>query len=758
MIAAIHLIVPAFLVGNLALHGLPQLPPLPPPLLFVLAIIGGAIILIPSHLSRICGAWIVGFCWTALVAVMHADDILPAEAEGRTLDFSGEVVTIPKRYIEGYSFIFRPDQDANRALPERLSLKIYQAEEPIRLHSRLQLTATLKRPYGYANPGLFDYEKWLFAKRIGGSGYVRDYRLLDTPPARWSPGHLRQELIGDLTQRRSLDHGESIAALGLGFAGALPRKENDKLVGTGTRHLFAVSGLHVNLVFGFFVLILRALWSRTLLVRTQYPAYLAALWGALPVAIGYALLAGFSLPTQRALIMLTCFVVGWQLHRRLPMSQLFAIALLAVLAYDPLATLSLSFWLSFIAVALIIFYVSNMPPQKRWYQWGMLQVYLSLAMGLVAMLLFSRGALGSPLANVIAVPFVGLLLLPACLLAVGALWVGKESALADWTLAVADWLFSVFWKLIGWFYALDLEWFWQPPWWVFGFALAGILLPFALVEVKHRLFALLLLLPLLANPHADSAEFGEFKADFLDIGQGLSVVVRTQKRALMFDTGPAFRSGFNTGEAVGIPYLRSLGIDTLDTLIVSHSDNDHAGSAEAIRKNIRIEEELGGEAAATAMRQCEKGKFWTWDGVSFEILHPAIDAQWEGNNASCVLRISNSQHSLLLTGDIEAAAERSLIAHPRIASDVVLVPHHGSRTSSTAEFVRAVSPSIAVVTSGYRNHFGFPFPDVLARYRGAKIYNTATDGMISLSATPGAPIDVVAWRRAERKYWRHQAP
>lgn len=761
MIAAIHPTVLAFFAGNLSVHCLPVLPP---PWLLLLAGISGIIVFIPSHLSRTYGAFVIGFCWTAWVATAHSDDILASDLEGESVSFSGEVATIPKQYAEGFSFIFQTDEGGSYQLPNYLYLKIYTADTPVTLHSKLQLTARLKRPYGYVNRGLFDYEKWLFARRIGGSGYVYKYRIVDTPARRAGIGYLRQELVRHLKQKQSLTYGESIAALGLGFSGALSKQKNDLLIATGTRHLFAVSGLHINLVFGFFVLIIRALWSRTLLVRTQYPASLAALWGALPLALCYAFLVGFSLPTQRALIMLTCFVAGWQLRKQMPMAQLLAVALFAVIIYDPLSTLSASFWLSFAAVALIIFYLSNVRYQKKWYHWGALQTYLSLSMGLLTMLLFSRGAVAAPLVNLFAVPFIGVLLLPACLMSIAALWVAKTSPPTELMLTATDWLFSVFWTGIGWFAAHDLEWFWQPPWWVFGFALVGILLSIVLTEAKHKLFALLLLLPLVVNQHSDAVKFGDFKADFLDVGQGLSVLVRTQKHALLFDTGPSFRSGFNTGEAVGIPYLRSLGIATLDKLIVSHSDNDHAGSVDAIRRTVHIGEILSGEpldideiSDSTGIQRCQNRHSWTWDGVHFKILHPTVGSVWTGNNASCVLRISNGDHSLLLTGDIEAAAEETLVGHPYGASDIMLVPHHGSRTSSSVEFIRTVSPKVAIVTSGYRNRYGFPLPDILERYRGVEVYNTAIDGMISLSALRGAPIDIVAWRRASHKYWRHQA-
>ena len=757
MVASIHIVALSFLAGNLTVHCLSSLPSLPIFAFGAIISAGVVMVLVPVRLIRICGAFMVGFCWTASVAVMHLDDILAPDLEGETVHFSGRVTTIPKQYANGFSFIFQPDKGETYKLPKQLYLKIYDTDDAISVHSRLRITATLKRPYGYVNPGLFDYEKWLFTRRVGGSGYIREYRIIDTPDDAWSIDYQRQKLIGYLNDcRQSLAHSESIAALGLGFSGVLPRQQNDHLVATGTRHLFAVSGLHINLIFGFFVLIIRALWSRFLLARTQYPAYCAALWGALPIAAGYALLAGFSLPTQRALVMLACFVIGSQFGRQLPAPQLLAVAALAVIAYDPLCTLSMSFWLSFVAVALIIFYLSARHDKAKWYHWVVLQAYLSLAMAVLAMLLFSRGAIAAPLANLFAVPFTGTLLLPACLLSVTALWLSETAWLTGFVLTVTDRLFSIFWSVIAWFDDHGVEWFWQPPWWVFGFALSGILLILVLKGARHKLFALLLLLPLLVNQHTEFTEYGGFKADFLDIGQGLSVLIRTRHHTLLFDTGPSFPSGFNTADAVVIPYLRSLGIDKLDKLIVSHNDNDHAGSADIIRAKLHVTEVLSGEPLpGRNVRRCREGEFWIWDGVHFNFLHP-VDEVWQGNNASCVLRISNGNHSLLLTADIESAVERIVSRHPNIASNIMLIPHHGSRTSSTPAFIRAVSPDIAVVTSGYRNRYGFPLADILARYRGIKLYNTAVDGMVSFDVPKDGEIGITTWRRVAPRYWRHQ--
>ena len=762
MIASVYIITLSFLAGNLVVHCLPVLPP-------NLVLVAGIATLagfvpkrwVPAyclHGMRIGAAFIAGFCWTLLVANLHQDDILAAGLENRVQKFQGQVISIPKRGDGRVSFIFKPDRDAKPRLPQKIYFKLYNDDDQVKLKSRLEVMAKLKPPYGYANPGGFDYEKWLFMNRVGANAYALNYRIIPRTDGSTGIDDLRQWLNDRLaSHRHAVPHVDSIAALGLGFSRALSPAQNDLLVATGTRHLFAVSGLHINLVFAFFFLIIQWLWSRLLLAKTQYPAASAALLGALPLAACYAFLAGFSLPTQRALIMLSCFVVGWHCKRRLPSGQLLALALLLVLAYDPLSTLSASLWLSFGAVALIAFYLLAYPSQSGWRKWCGLQVYLSLATAALTMLFFSRGSLIAPIANLFVVPLVGFLMLPACLLALAAL--ATDGWLAQVTLTAVGWFFSIFWTALEWLAAFGAEWFWRPSWWVFALALGGILLFAFLPDWRNKCFALLLLLPLFNNHAVEWPAVGAVKIDFLDVGQGLSVVVRTQRHVLLYDTGPYFASGFNTGDTVVIPYLRSLGINKLDTLIVSHNDNDHAGSALPILKKLKVKRILSGEETALGgqpAQRCRRGEHWTWDGVRFEILHPGEGREWRGNNASCVLKISNASHRVLLTADVEASAER-VVGRPDAASDVMLVPHHGSNTSSTPAFIEAVSPRLAIITADYLNQYGFPAAGVVQRYtrRGIEVRNTATDGMLSLDLPPDAPMRLVAYRHAARKYWRH---
>ncbi len=755
MIATIHFVALFFVAGNLALHGLGQLPPVGWSLLSA-PLLAGLASRRPWLLAA--GAFSAGFLCALLAAHDRLDAVLAPELEGKTLEITGRVATIPLRRGRYSVFELAVERVAGAdgaRTPRKVRVKLYGEHVQVRAADRLRMRARLKRPHGYANPGTFDYEKWLFMRGIGATGYALGWEKIGEG-SRWSPVVWRQALLEKLRAHRDvIAHVDSVAALSLGFSQSLTPARSQILAATGTRHLFAVSGLHIGLVFGVFFFLLRALWSRFFLARLHYPPHCAASIAALPFAFGYALLAGFSLPTQRALVMLLCFVFGVLQKRRLPLSQSLSAALLAVLLWDPFSSLSVSLWMSFAAVGLIVLFLSASTRPPDWRQWPKLQVYLSLAMILPTLLFFSRGSLIAPLANLLAVPLVSFLVLPASLLSTAFAALGDVPAV--FVLHCADALFEGFWRAGAWLAAFDgVEWFHHPPKWALVSALAGIALLLAFPRAWLKPLALVFLLPLF-NKAVLPPPPGDFEAVFLDVGQGLSVFVATHRHALLYDTGPAYPS-FNTGEAIVAPYLRARDVTRLDALIVSHTDNDHAGGAAGVLRHIGARRLLSGESFEVAGRRfevCRDGQTWTWDGVRFEILHPASSHRRTRNDASCVLKVSSGARSLLLTADIEKASERALLGDERIASEVMLVPHHGSRTSSDPAFIDQVAPRLAVVTAGYRNSFGFPKADVIGRYheRGIRVLNTAQAGALSLHFSPSAEVRIVAHREQARHYW-----
>lgn len=755
MIAAIHFVALLFLAGNLALHGFAQLPPLAAALPAAAALAGLAS---RRPWALAAGAFGAGFLCALLAAHDRLGAVLAPELEGVTLHIAGRVATIPLargRYSVLDLDVERVAGGGGARTPRKVRVKLYGDHARVRAGDRLQMRARLKRPRGYANPGAFDYGKWLFMRGIGATGYARGWEKTGEG-SRWSPLVWRQALLDKLRAHRDdAVHLDSVAALSLGFSRSLAPEHSRVLAATGTRHLFAVSGLHIGLVFGVFFLALRALWSRLPAACLRWPPQCAASVAALPFAFGYALLAGFSLPTQRALVMLLCFVFGTLQRRRLTLPQALSAALLAVLLWDPFASLSVSFWMSFTAVAFIVLFVTASARAPDWRQWAGMQAGLSLAMILPTLLFFSRGSLIAPLANLAAVPLVSFLVLPASLLSTAFAAFGD--APAAFLLRCADALFEAFWRGGAWLAALDgVEWFHRPPFWALLSAAVGAALLPALAHARLKPLALVFLLPLL-NQASPPPAHGDFEAVFLDVGQGLSVFVATRHHTLLYDTGPAWPS-FSTGEAVVAPYLRSRGVTRLDTLMVSHADNDHAGGAVAVLRDVGARRLLGGEPSATAggrFEACRDGQRWVWDGVRFEVLHPAQLLRYAGNNASCVLKITGGGRSLLLTADIEKAAERALLNDARVASEVMLVPHHGSRTSSAPAFINRVSPRLAVVTSGYRNSFGFPKPDIIRRYRerGIRVLNTADTGALTLHFSASFGLRITAHRDQTRRYW-----
>ncbi len=760
-----------FVLGSVALHGFADLPGWG----------SAALVSLPTlALLHLPGAWLrfgiaavavaAGFLWTLAVAGLHQATMLPAGFEGRNVKAVIRVASIP--VDTGYSLRFDAEVvELGRPFrkwvpPRRIRLSLYprnnrSSRPALRPGDLLDATLRLKRPHGYMNPGGFDYERYLFSQRVGATGYVRGFELLERGGT-WSLPVLRHHLYERLKSRATPNIG-AVIALALGERGLMDKAHRDLLFVTGTGHLFAISGLHIALIFGFIFLISRFLWSRFFLRHSLWPSARAATVPALLAACVYAWLAGFTIPTQRALIMLGCVVAGVLLRRRVSLGNTLPLALLAVIAYDPLSTLSVSFWLSFVAVGFIALYFSLHPwPKKR--AWLDLQTALPLALLPAGLWFFGYGALVAPAANLAAVPLVSLLILPCVLLA--TLWAPLNAALCSFFIRCADFLLGLLWRGGDWLVRVDfLQWFHHPPAWSYPFAVAGIVAVTLASGWRRKTAAAALLLPLLASA-GRGLPGGAFEVAFLDVGQGLSVVVATRGHTLLFDTGPAYRSGFTTAEAVIIPYLHRRGVRHLDALIVSHGDSDHAGGVDVVAGRFEIGRRLvgGGAQRGRSLEPCRDGQAWSWDGVHFEILHPADNRGLQGNDSSCVLKVTAREHSLLLTADIESQAEASLLvrARERLAASVMLVPHHGSLTSSTGAFVAAVNPDIAVVTSGYRNRFGLPKKEIVNRYLDAcaRVFNTAETGALLMSFVPGREAEApYLHRRDARRYWhRHFKP
>lgn len=752
----------AVLAGNLALLFFAELPDAR---VLFLSLVGLGVF------SRVATArWLavacLSFLWAWHAGVRQAERTLPYALEGEVLELRVRVASLPAKAPGAIRF----DAEVEDAGPDSASfrgdvrLKFFtdrrrgEPRDPIELGDTLAVRAKLKRPWGRANPGGFDYERYLFHRELAATGYVLHYRRL--APA----GHPRQKLLNRLTRAtEGLSSGAAIRALSLGVGSALSRARKELLVATGTRHLFAVSGLHIGTIFALVFFLAGCAWRLVPRLDAVVARRDFASATALPAAACYAWLAGLSLPTQRALLMLACVcVIGWT-RRRLPAGHTLAFALTVVLFALPLSALSVSFWFSFLATAVIVWFVSATPEGPAGRQLLLMQLCLFPATLALSMLAFHQGALNAPLSNLIAIPLVSFAILPMSLLTAAVAAISVEAA--GYVAQMTDALFGVMWKLLEWCARLsDGATAHTPPVWSLPFAAAGFVVFVMAHRVGTRASALLLFLPFWFGAGDPDLAHGEFEAVFLDVGQSLAVVVRTRERVMLYDTGAAYPSGSEAAFVIA-PYFRSLGVRRIDTLVVSHGDNDHAGGVDTILRMFDVRRVIasGHVGEKRGFESCVAGQGLDADGVAFAFLHPPDGhpggySGGDRNNASCVLRVGPPGRCLLLTGDIERAAERELLRERagELRCPVVLVPHHGSLTSSSPGFIDAVRPDIAVVSSSRRNRYGFPKREVVRRYesRGVEVLNTATLGALSLRfPRTGEPCVAAAYRIDAQSYW-----
>jgi competence protein ComEC len=713
------------------------------------------------HFAAACA---FGVIWALACAHLRLGDALPTAAERQQAMVEGTVLTIPERMERGVRFdlgIVRVIDPTGVPLPTRVRVSWYDAAAAPKAGERWRLRVSLRRPRGMLNPGGFDYEQWLFAEGIRAVGYVRnssENRRLETGSG-WlcSPQAWRQAIHDRLSAALA---GSPVAglikALTMGADDDITQAQWEILRRTGTTHLIAISGSHIGLVAAFAFFLTRRLCASLGVLRWP-PPRIAALVGGV-AALLYSALADFAIPTQRALVMIGVAMGAVAFQRNLNPSHVLAMAALAVVLYDPLAVLSPGFWLSFGAVALIAFGVTGRVERPRGWR-ALAKINWVTALGLAPFLLlfFRQVSLVSPIANFLAVPVLGTLLIPVCLS--GALLLPLVPAAGAGLLQLAEFILNRTWPVLEWLSALPLaQWSHaEPPFWTVLLAFLGTLLLLAPRGIPARWLGLVLLLPATLY-HPERLAPGEFRLVLLDVGQGLASVVETRHRLLVYDTGARLSPSFDMGRAVVEPYLRARGIGTIDTLVVSHGDLDHIGGARSLlarfpvgRTYTSVPEQLAGFPAAP----CAAGQHWIWDGVDFEMLGPLRNSEKENDN-SCVLRVQGRSGSALLTADIERTAEGLLVENyrERLRSDVLVVPHHGSKTSSTGPFLEAVRPRLALIPAGYLNRFGFPHPAVMDRYTGigALTLSTAERGAIVVE-TGKDGMRTFAHRPEHRRYW-----
>ena len=733
---------------------------------------------------------------TGLRASAFAANALDPELEGRDLTLTGLVAAMPHRSEAGLRFRFTLESAhlEGRALrlPESLYLSWY-ADGPagrdsdsvapthpppaaLQAGERWQLSVRVKAPHGASNPFGFDYELWLWEQGLQATGYVRT-GAKDAPPLRlaqtgWYPvERLRQQVRDRIYERvPQRPYGGLIAALVVGDQNAIERADWDIFRATGVAHLMSISGLHITMFAWLAALVLGWLWRRSAWLCLCLPAPSAALLGGVLLAAAYALFSGWGVPSQRTILMLTSVSLLRLSGKRWPWPQVWLLACAVVVAVDPWALLQAGFWLSFVAVG-VLFASSAVVPAVEPSSgrglasrsiaslWAMLreQWVITLALTPLTLLLFGQVSVVGLVANALAIPWITLLVTPLAMAGVMLPVVWDLAALALSTLV---WYLQLLAALP--FATVSVA---QAPVWAGAAGVLGGVLLVMQLPWSLRLSGLPLMLPVLLwqAPHPDE---GQFELLAADVGQGSAVLVRTAHHALMYDSGPRFSRESDAGHRVLVPLLRALDLP-LDRLLLSHRDSDHSGGAQALlamqgRATLltSIEDDPALQRARAAER-CVAGQHWRWDGVDFEVLHPAaLDyaAGLKSNAMSCTLRITNGAQSALLAGDIEQLQEAQLLGRGTVKSDVLLVPHHGSKSSSSAAFLDAVQPRIALVQSGYRNRFGHPAESVLVRYRERDIRIVDSPHCGAATWQSEHPQVVRCQREWRARYWQHRPP
>jgi len=751
--------------------------------IFWLALIGAAL----------CGAGAAG--WRAALRI---DDRLAPALEGRDLVVVGTVASLPQQGASGLRFRFEVESalqgGAPVPVPKRVALGWYKGfhedatlSEPqraLRAGQRWRFTVRLRQPHGNLNPHGTDYELSLFEQGLRATGYVRDgpAELLDPAAGfiveRWRQ-RVRDAIEASVADRRAAG---VLAALAVGDQGAIERDDWDLFRNTGVAHLMSISGLHVTMFAWLAGVGVALLWRLSPRAMLRVPVPLAARVGGLAAALGYAIFSGWGVPAQRTVWMLATVVLLQASGLRWPWLLVLLLAAGVVTALDPWALLQPGFWLSFMAVGLLM---ASSPLDSRARENGgsdepapdrsaagrladllrgalRTQVIATLGLAPLTLVFFQQVSLVGFAANLFAIPLVTLVITPLALLgtvlaplwAVGAAVVQGLAAALGWLEAVPGAVWSVA----------------VAPLWAQLAGLLGAVLLVLPLPWRMRALAPLLVLPLLLPPRDLPAD-GQFELTALDVGQGTAVVVRTREHVLVYDAGPQYARDSDAGQRVLLPFLRATGTPRIDRLVLSHRDSDHTGGARALLTALPVGDLLSSLEAVHPLlglgapaSRCVAGQGWTWDGVRFDVLHPPADAYQRGlkpNGLSCVVRVGTSGRSALLAGDIERDQEAALVAGQAAAlrSDVLIAPHHGSRTSSTAAFLDAAQPATAVFQAGYRSRFGHPAPDVVARYRerGIEVVASPACGAWHWPHS-GSSTDLqngACQRRVVRRYWHH---
>jgi competence protein ComEC len=729
----------------------------------------GALLLAALALS----AW--GF--TGVRAVLHDRDRLDPAWEGRDVAVQARVLGLPVHNAQSLRLVLALESTPEGVrLPTRVVVNWYvrgpQVWPEVRSGERWSFTLRLRQVHGTSNPHGFDRELWLWQQGVGATGYVRNGPR-DPVPVRvsaaspWSVDAARQAVVLAIGQRVSDARAAGVLrALVVGEQAAIEREDWSIFRLTGVAHLMSISGLHVTMFAWLAMVVLRWVWRRWAVVWPRallaWPTPTVAAWGGVALATAYAVFSGWGVPAQRTVLMLAVVVALRWGARRWPWPVVWACAMVAVVCWDPWALLQAGFWLSFVAVAILMGSNARLPQAagagswavRFWAWWRQLlreQSLITVALVPMTLVWFGQVSWVSFFANLVAIPWVTLVVTPLAMLGVFVppLW--------DW----AAWSVSAMVALLAWM----AQWPWAastwalPPWplgvlSVLGGAVAVMPWPWVV-----RALGLLAVAPVLWFSPARPA-MGEFELVALDVGQGSAVIVRTAHHTLLYDTGPSYGPEADAGQWVVLPYVRAMG-ERLDAVVVSHVDSDHAGGAASVAQAFASARWLS-SYDEHAERRCVAGQHWEWDGVRFEVVHPSAQdygpdgrGRWSTNAMSCVLLVGNGRRRAWMGGDIDAEREtRWALRHPQVRADVMLAPHHGSASSSSPVLLNTLQPRWVVVQAGYRNRFGHPAAVVTSRYDERGIAWVASPQCGAATWRSAQPDRLDCHRLSRPRYWQ----
>lgn len=684
---------------------------------------------------------------------------LPAVLIQQPVLIQGVIASVPEKKFYGVRFLFQAEKISSmEAASDRIPradeesylkknsttflISWYQHPPILKPGQVWQLIVTLKPPIGLHNPGGFDYQAFLKSHHIAATGYVMtrfDQNKLLNHNHFYFLDLLREKIRNQIFQAI---HNPTIAAfvsaLCVGLRDELTESDWRVLQNTGTNHLVAIAGLHIGFVVSsiyFFVNYFARLFPRVLLM---IPASTIAEIAALISAVGYTALSGFAIPAERASIMLFCLIITRLCYVNVTLWQRLFFAAMIILLLNPFCVIDMSFWLSFSSIAILVWTMSArlQLPQKI-ISWLKMQSALTIGLLPIMLLFFQQASIIAFLANAIAIPWIGLIILPLTLLSC-VIFILQGSAISTLLFYFSGKLLLPLWNILLFFsrahFAAWHHIIFNPV--ILICAIIGVIFLLSPKKFPAKWLGCFGLLPLFCY-FPSQPNMGEYWVSVIDVGQGLSVLVQTAHHVMLYDTGSHLPGGLDMGESVVTPYLRYRGITNIDRLEISHGDNDHSGGADAIVKNFNVAAIFTSAPKLIAhfnAQYCMVDQAWHWDGVDFVTLNPAQNALYEDNNSSCVIKITSRGGSILLTGDIQREIENNLLASQpnQLRATILLVPHHGSNTSSSENFLNAVSPHYAIISAGKYNHYHLPSRAVLDRYQQHRItlYNTADSGAV----------------------------